>query len=161
MKKGLSLSFRRSRSLFFRKQGKEYCFHLAQYAYSVDSYLSDPTAVHWLVSEESDSDVRLTFRGRKPLATYLRGYENDDLTFEIKIPEVEPIPLPEIPPPNRKKQKVSRKSRLEYELHRSRVSDETIKIRLFPLKESFAVKAVADRKIVYAPNYGVWSYRGD
>src|SRR5205823_4473865 len=90
----------------------------------IDSYLVDPTALNWLVSKEPAQDALLTFRSRRKLATILRGYENDDLIFEVEIPEDEPTSLPEIPLPKRKKQKITPISILDYQ-------DQSIKIRKF------------------------------
>jgi Domain of unknown function (DUF4263) len=115
---------------FSEDREPEICFRLAQYSYSIASYIIDPSILHWLVNEEPDSDTHITFGSRRKLATLLRGYENEDLVLEIKIPEDDPTPLPETPMTNRKKQKSTRKSLLEYEL-RSHFSDHSIEVRMF------------------------------
>ncbi len=107
---------------------QEICFHLAQYPHALDLSLAQSAAVHWLVSEEPDPDERL--RLGNPLTTLLRGYKNDDLLFEIKIPEDEPAPLPVFPSSNRKKQKISRKSLMASDF-RALFSDSSIQIRRF------------------------------
>lgn len=94
---------------------KEFCFRLAQYYYPIDSYLINPTTLRWLISEEEDPDRYLRFKTHRKLVTFLRGYENDDLIFEIKIPEEKSTPLPDPPLPSRKKQKTTRKSVLDME----------------------------------------------
>ncbi len=113
----------RDQDPYSKDREKEFCFHLAQYPYFIDSYLVDPTALNWLVSREPAQNGLLTFRSRGKLATILRGYENDDLIFEVEIPEDEPTSLPEIPLPKRKKQKIT-PSILDYQ-------DQSIKIRKF------------------------------
>ena len=105
-------------------------FYLAQYPYSIDSYCSNPSAIHWIVSEEKDSDIYLHFGGIREMATYFRGYENDELLIEIKIPEDEPAPAQRVPAPNRKRQKVTVKSLIDFGVW-PYASDHSIKIRLF------------------------------
>ncbi len=118
------------RDLYPEDREQDFCFHLAQYPFFMASYLADPTALHWVISKEADQDRHLTFRGHRRFATFLRGYENDDLVLEIKIPEDEPRSLPETSQPNHTKQKVARKSALEYELHQLYFSDQQIKIQV-------------------------------
>jgi hypothetical protein len=129
----LFLIIDQDRPSYVQSREREIRFCLAQYSYSIDSYLDDLAALRWITSEASDSDVRLTFGGRRKFATFLRGYEHNDLVCEIKIPEPEeePIWVSKTPLPGRKKQKITRTNMLEYELRRSRLSDQTIKIQLF------------------------------
>jgi hypothetical protein len=89
---------------------KNLCFHLVQYPSFLDSSLVDPAALHWLVSEGPSQDRHLSFGIRETLVTLLRGYENDELVFEIEIPVDKPTSFPEIAVPKRKKQRVPLKS---------------------------------------------------
>jgi Domain of unknown function (DUF4263) len=103
-------------------------FHLAQYNYPIDLYLTDPAAIHWLVSEGPDTDIYPAhYRGS---VVVLKGYEHDDLVLEVKIPVDELPPVSEPSLPKRKKQRNKQKKTPGDYLDLV-PSNPTIRIRMF------------------------------